>query len=52
MALVTFVMTSERLEHPGPLSWRLRFPGKLMRIMVAQTRIRLLQPVRVSITSL
>lgn len=41
MAIVTFVMVSERLEQPRPLSWRLHFPGKLMRIMVAQTRIRL-----------
>ena len=41
MAVVTFLMTSERLERPRPLSWRLRFPGKLMRIVVAQTRIRL-----------
>ena len=41
MAVVTFVMTSERLEQPRPLSWRLRFPGKLMRILVAQSRIRL-----------
>jgi predicted metal-binding membrane protein len=41
MALVTYVMTSERLEQPKPLSWRLRFSGKLIRIAVAQTRIRL-----------
>ncbi|MEP7339059.1 MAG: DUF2182 domain-containing protein [Acidobacteriota bacterium] len=41
MAVVTLVMTGERLEQPRPLSWRLRFPGKLMRIVVAQTRIRL-----------
>ena len=41
MAVVTYVMTSERLEQPRPLRWRLRFPGKLMRIVVAQTRIRL-----------
>lgn len=41
MAVVTFVMISERLEHPRPLRWRLRFPGKLMRIVAAQTRIRL-----------
>lgn len=41
MAIVTFVMTSERLEQPRPLSWRLRFPGKLLRIVVAQTRMRL-----------
>jgi predicted metal-binding membrane protein len=41
MAVVTVVMISERLEQPRPLSWRLRFPGKLMRILVAQSRIRL-----------
>ncbi|MET0648204.1 MAG: DUF2182 domain-containing protein [Pyrinomonadaceae bacterium] len=41
MAVVTFVMTGERLEPPGTLSWRLRYPGKLMRMMVAQARIRL-----------
>jgi predicted metal-binding membrane protein len=41
MALVTYVMTSERLEQPRPLSWRLRFSWKLMRIAAAQTRIRL-----------
>ena len=41
MAAVTFVMISERLEQPRPLSWRLRVPGKLMRIVVAQSRIRL-----------
>jgi predicted metal-binding membrane protein len=40
MAVVTVVLISERLEQPRPLRWRLRFPGKLMRIMVAQTRIR------------
>lgn len=26
MALVTYVMISERLEHPRPLGWQLRFP--------------------------
>lgn len=41
MAVVTFLMTSERLEQPGPLCWRLRLSGKLMRIVFAQTRIRL-----------
>lgn len=41
MALVTYVMTSERLEQPRKLSWRLRFSGKLIRIAVAQTRIRM-----------
>ncbi|HEV7474162.1 MAG TPA: DUF2182 domain-containing protein [Pyrinomonadaceae bacterium] len=41
MAAVTFLMISERLEQPRPLGWALRVRGKLMRIMVAQTRIRL-----------
>ena len=41
MAAVTFVMVGERLEQPRPLRWRLRVPGKLMRIAVAQARIRL-----------
>lgn len=41
MAVAAFVMASERLERPRPLGWRLRFPGKLMRILVARTRIRL-----------
>ncbi len=41
MAVVSYVMISERLEQPRPLSWRLRFPGKLIRIAFAQTRIRL-----------
>jgi len=41
MAVVTYIMISERLEQPRPLSWRLRFPGKLLWIALAQTRIRL-----------
>jgi len=41
MAPATFIMISERLEPPRPLAWRLRLRGKLMRIVVAQTRIRL-----------
>jgi predicted metal-binding membrane protein len=40
MAVVTFVMTSERLEYPQPLGWRLHLRAKLMRIMVAQTQIQ------------
>lgn len=43
MAVVSYMMASERLEGPRPLGWRPRFPGKLMRIAVAQTRIRLLK---------
>jgi predicted metal-binding membrane protein len=41
MAAVTFLIISERLEPPRPLTWRLRLRGKLMRILIAQTRIRL-----------
>ena len=41
MAVVTFLITSERLEQPRPLIWRPRLRGKLMRILIAQTRIRL-----------
>lgn len=41
MAFVTFVMIGERLEAPGPLGWRLRPRGKLMRIIVVQTQIQL-----------
>lgn len=41
MAAVTFLMISERLEQPRPLSWHLTVRAKLMRIVVAQTRIRL-----------
>lgn len=41
MIVVTFVMMSERLEPPRPLRWHLHFPSKLIRIVVAQTRIRL-----------
>ena len=41
MAAVTFLMISERLEQPQPLSWTLRLRGKLMRILIGQTRIRL-----------
>jgi predicted metal-binding membrane protein len=40
MLAVTFLMISERLDQPQPLSWRLRGPGKLLRILGAQTRIR------------
>ncbi|MFZ4664547.1 MAG: DUF2182 domain-containing protein [Caldilineaceae bacterium] len=41
MAVVTFMMTSERLELPKPVRWSLRANGKLMRILIAQTQIRL-----------
>lgn len=41
MAAVSLLMISERLDQPQRLSWGLRLHGKLMRIVVAQTRIRL-----------
>lgn len=41
MAVVTFVIISERLEPPRRLRWHLHFPDKLIRIVVSQTRIRL-----------
>ena len=41
MAAVSFLIISERLEQPRPLTWRLHLRGKLMRILIAQTRIRL-----------
>jgi predicted metal-binding membrane protein len=41
MVFVTFVMLSEHLEHPRLPRWRIYFTGKLMRIVFAQTQIRL-----------
>jgi predicted metal-binding membrane protein len=41
MAAVSLLMISERLEQPHRLSWRLTLRGKLMRILIAQARIRL-----------
>ena len=38
MIVVTIVMIGERLEAPAPLRWRLRGPGKLWRIAIAQAR--------------
>jgi hypothetical protein len=38
MIAVTIVMVGERLDPPAPLRWRLRGPGKLMRIAIAQAR--------------
>jgi predicted metal-binding membrane protein len=45
MAIVTYVMISERLEQPRPLSWRLGFPAKLLKIVLARFRIRI-QPLK------
>jgi predicted metal-binding membrane protein len=38
MIAVTIVMVGERFDPPGPLRWRLRGPGKLIRIAIAQAR--------------
>ena len=41
MAAVTLLIFGERLESPGVPRWRWRGPIKLIRMVVAQTRIRL-----------
>ncbi len=40
MAAVTILTVSERLESPRPPVWCLRGPGKLVRIVIAQSRMR------------
>jgi predicted metal-binding membrane protein len=40
MAAATVLIVSERLEQPRPLRWRVRGAGKALRILSAQTRIR------------
>lgn len=39
MFAITFLMISERLNQPDSLRWRLRGPGKLIRILVARARM-------------
>jgi predicted metal-binding membrane protein len=41
MAAVTLFVFAERLESPAPLAWRWRGPGKALRIVMAQARMRL-----------
>jgi predicted metal-binding membrane protein len=41
MAIVAFLIFSERLEEPAPLRWRWRGFGKAARIMIAQAQMRL-----------
>lgn len=41
MILVTIIMISEHLEHPRLPEWRFNFRLKLLRIVVAQTKIKL-----------
>jgi predicted metal-binding membrane protein len=41
MAAVTLWILAERLERPMPPGWRWRGPGKAVRLVVAQSRLRL-----------
>jgi predicted metal-binding membrane protein len=41
MAAVTLFVFAERLESPAPLAWRRRGPGNVLRIIMAQARMRL-----------
>ena len=43
MILVTFIMFSEHLEHPRLPRWRIYFTGKLIRMILVQTQIKLRQ---------
>lgn len=43
MIIVTVIMISEHMEHPRFPRWHLSFRLKLLRIMIAQTRIKLKQ---------
>ena len=42
MIIVTFIMLSEHLEHPKFPQWRFNLRLKLVRIIIAQARIRLM----------
>lgn len=46
MIIVTLIMISEHLEHPQLPRWRINLSGKLIRILIAQTQIRLIAPLR------
>lgn len=41
MFAITILMIGERLDRPGPLNWCWRGPGKLLRLIVAQTQFKL-----------
>lgn len=43
MLIVTFIMISEHMEHPKFPAWHFSFRLKLLRIIIAQTRIKLKQ---------
>ena len=38
MIAIALFVAAERLERPGPLDWRLRWPAKAMRILLAYAR--------------
>jgi predicted metal-binding membrane protein len=44
MIAVTLFVAAERLESPAPLTWRWRGAGRALRIVAAQTRLRLHLP--------
>jgi predicted metal-binding membrane protein len=44
MAAAAFLIVSERLDHAAAPQWTWRVSGKLLRLLVAQTRIRPHQP--------
>jgi predicted metal-binding membrane protein len=50
MAMVSVLMFGEWLEHPAPPSWRWRGIGRLKRLAVARTRVRLNELVRLTVT--
>ncbi|TAE20033.1 MAG: hypothetical protein EAZ95_00345 [Bacteroidetes bacterium] len=43
MLFVTFLMISEHMEHPRPPRWHFDLRLKLLRIIIAQTKIRLMK---------
>jgi hypothetical protein len=48
MIAVALFVFAERLERPAPLAWRWRGPGKALRIIAAQARMRLAPPSSIS----
>lgn len=42
MVIVTFIMISEHMEHPRYPKWEVKYRTKLLRIIVAQVKIRLI----------
>jgi predicted metal-binding membrane protein len=48
MIAVTLFVLAERLESPAPLAWRWRGPGKALRLIPAQARLRLAPRIRIT----